>query len=400
MFLRVGLFAVGAGVISCAAVVVLGKLLEYRSDRRLRKDASRLVEVSPGNFLNVTISGDGSPIVVLDAGLGMSGLSWHWVQSKVSPHTRTVTIDRPGLGCSPAGKGDWMRRVDTIVEWLEALVSKVPELQGDLILVGHSTSGMHARLFCHRNPDRVKGMVLVDTAHEAQLGKVEGNSVYNSYPPVEVTEAKLRRLRHLSSTGLLRIMYHCSGPSFMSACRSFPPLVLVLRLLDSLGRAVAIGQRRNIDILGPHFPPALRRRFEDEQLSVAGMAAMIAEHGSQRASMEYMQSLAILRPGQLGPRPLVVLSRDPAVGAGGRLYPGARGDPAREGQHAALQRELAALSSDAVHAEVRGAGHGSLLFVDADATATAAAVLDVVAAVRSAAPVADVRRRRLEGGRS
>jgi pimeloyl-ACP methyl ester carboxylesterase len=397
MFVRFGIYAASAGVVTCAAAVLFGKVLEYLSEQRLRKNASKLVEVSPGNFLNVTIKGEGSPIVILDAGLGMSGLSWHWVQSKVSPHTKTVTIDRPGLGCSPAGKGHWMRRVDTIVEWMETLVSKVPELQGDLVLVGHSTSGMHARLFCHRNPDRVKGMVLVDTAHEAQLGKLEGNSVYNSYPPPEVTEAKLQRLRSLSATGLLRLMYACSGPSFMSACRSFPPLVLLLRLLDALGRAAAVAQRRNVDILGPHFPPALRRRFEDEQLSAAGMAAMIAEHGSQRASMEHMQALDLLRPAQLSPRPLIVLSRDPAVGAGGRLYAGARGDPAREGQHAGLQRELAALSSDGVHAEVRGAGHGSLLFVERDAAAAAAAVLDVVAAVRAGEPVADVRRRRLQG---
>ena len=382
------------GVLSCASIVLAGKLLDYLSVRRLRRCASKLVEVKPGAFLNVSIKGDGYPIVIFDAGLGMSGLSWHWVQSKVALHTRTVTIDRPGLGCSPEMKGDWMRRVDLIVEWMESLISKDQELQGDLILVGHSTSGMHARLFCHRNPDRVKGMVLIDTAHEAQLGKVEGNSVYNSYPPAEVTEAKLRRLRSLSATGLLRIMYLCSSPAFLSACYRFPPLALLLRVLDGLGRAVAVSQRRNIDILGPHFPAHLQQRFQDEQLAPAGMAAMIAEHGSQRASMEHMQALSILRPGQLGARPLFVLSRDPAVGAGGRLYPGARGDPQREGQHAALQRELAGLSSDAVHAEARGAGHGSLLFVEMDAAAAAAAVLDVVAAVRSGGSVADLYRRR------
>ena len=42
----------------------------------------------------------------------------------------------------------------------------------------------------------------------------------------------------------------------------------------------------------------------DEQLSPDGMEAMLAEHGSQRASMNYMLSLDLLKAGVLGSRPL------------------------------------------------------------------------------------------------
>ena len=387
VLMKSALFVSGAGILSCGVLSLIGKLVAYFFDLRLRKGASLLEEVSPGVYINFLSKGQGSPTVIFDAGLGMSSLSWHWIQSRVAQTTRTISIDRPGLGCSPQTPGPWLRRVDLIVSWMESLVKKIG-VQGDIILVSHSTSGMHARLFCARNPTLVKGLVLVDTAHEGQLGKLVGTSVYNSYPPPEVTEAKLRRLSWLSNTGLLSIMYLCSGPVFMGACHRFPPLVLFLRILDWFGRAAANEQRRNIQILGPHFPPNLQQRFVDEQLSHSGMAAMIAEHGSQQATMEYMLQLDLMRPGQLGDRPLVVVSRDPTKGGGGRLFPAARGDPVKEQQHSQFQREQVALSQNSLHVVATGAGHGSLVYVSVDAAKVAEEVLRVVAAVRDGRPLA------------
>ena len=76
----------------------------------------------------------------------------------------------------------------------------------------------------------------------------------------------------------------------------------------------------------------------DEQFSLEGMSGMIAEHGSQRDSMSYMLEQGIMRPLSLGRLPLLVISRDPQKGAGGGLYPNARGDPAREAQHEVRSR--------------------------------------------------------------
>ena len=97
--------------------------------------------------------------------------------------------------------------------------------------------------------------------------------------------------------------------------------------------------------------------------------------------MEYMQSLDLLRPGILGARPLVVVTRDPAKGAGGRLYPKAQGNRAREDLHQELQKELALLSSNGRVHRVQGAGHGSLVFVKEDAAVTAQCICDVVQAL-------------------
>lgn len=231
--------------------------------------------------------------VVLDAGLGMSSLSWSWVIGEVAKSCRVVAFDRPGLGASTPLPGDlgWLRRVDDIVELNRAVLGEMG-IKGRLILVGHSTSGMHVRLHAHLHPEEVAGAVLVDAAHEGQLRAAEGSSVYNSYPPVQVTEAKLARVRRLWHSGLLRLMYVSSGPTFWRACTMFPPLFLALRMLDWLGRASAQGVLQNEKILGPHFPADKRSRFADEQFSLEGMVGMIAEHGSQVAPVPTFQSIA------------------------------------------------------------------------------------------------------------
>ena len=72
-----------------------------------------------------------------------------------------------------------------------------------------------------------------------------------------------------------------SGPTFAKLAWHFPPLLSLLRVLDTLGRPAAVAVRQNETILGPHFPCEVRAQFRDEQLSPHGMQAMIAEHGSQ-----------------------------------------------------------------------------------------------------------------------
>jgi hypothetical protein len=98
--LRAAAVVGGALVLSYGSLVVGSSLYVFALRRRLRRHA-RLVVVR-GHEVNVTVVGDGDVTVVLDAGLGMSSLSWHWVQSIVAQRARVVAFDRPALGCSPA----------------------------------------------------------------------------------------------------------------------------------------------------------------------------------------------------------------------------------------------------------------------------------------------------------
>src|SRR5262245_11968113 len=64
-----------------------------------RPDLDQLVDVG-GYRLHLKCSGNGSPTVVLEAGLGGSSDDWGKVMPEVAKHTRVCAYDRPGRGNS------------------------------------------------------------------------------------------------------------------------------------------------------------------------------------------------------------------------------------------------------------------------------------------------------------
>jgi pimeloyl-ACP methyl ester carboxylesterase len=140
----------------------------------------QLVDVG-GYRLHLVCRGEGSPAVVLDAGLSDSWAVWTKVQPAVARTTRVCSYDRAGIGYSDPGP--LPRTSSRIVEELHVLLRNggVP---GPYVLVGHSFGGYDVRLFASRYPNEVAGLVLVDAAHEDQGTR---------YPP-EVREALARTL--------------------------------------------------------------------------------------------------------------------------------------------------------------------------------------------------------------
>ena len=71
-------------------------------ERREFPRPGALVDVG-AQQLHLHCTGEGSPVVVLEAGaLGMSS-AWGWVQQDVAPVTRVCSYDRAGLGWSDWG---------------------------------------------------------------------------------------------------------------------------------------------------------------------------------------------------------------------------------------------------------------------------------------------------------
>src|SRR3954462_2470510 len=56
-----------------------------------------------GHRLHLWCTGAGSPVAVLDAGLGGSSLDWSRVQPDVAGFTRVCSYDRAGMGWSDVG---------------------------------------------------------------------------------------------------------------------------------------------------------------------------------------------------------------------------------------------------------------------------------------------------------
>jgi pimeloyl-ACP methyl ester carboxylesterase len=122
----------------------------------------QLVDVG-GHRLQITCVGRGSPVVILDAGLGGTSRDWVLVQAQLSTRTRVCAYDRAGMGWSDAGPRP--RSPARLAEELHVLLAKA-EVPAPYLIVAHSLSGKSARLFAASHPDAVAGMVLIDTRSE------------------------------------------------------------------------------------------------------------------------------------------------------------------------------------------------------------------------------------------
>ena len=147
--------------LACAAYQVLGE----RKDRTRYPMPGQAIDVG-GHRLHVQRMGDAGPTIVFDSGIGGSSIEWSAIQQEVAKFARVITYDRAGYGYSEDGPGP--RNSDRTVEELHTLLNKA-NIPGPYILVGHSFGGLNARIFAHRYPQEVAGLVLVDATHEDEL---------------------------------------------------------------------------------------------------------------------------------------------------------------------------------------------------------------------------------------
>lgn len=105
-------------------------------------------------------SREGTPLVFVH-GFGNDSHVWDEIAPKVAPHYRTLAIDLRGHGDSdpdPEGRYDhtsMARDLETAADSLGI---------GRAVLVGHSLGGRVSMAFAGRNPDKMAGLVIVDSA--------------------------------------------------------------------------------------------------------------------------------------------------------------------------------------------------------------------------------------------
>jgi pimeloyl-ACP methyl ester carboxylesterase len=155
-------------VITAAVVGACYQALGNRADARRFPQQGKSVSLGPA-FDNLSLSidcrGQGSPMVILDSGLGVPAVGWNPVQTEVAKFTRVCSYDRAGYGWSGASSAP--RTSMQIVKELHALLEAAGE-KGAYILVGHSFGGYNVRVYNGQYPNDVAGMVLVDASHEDQ----------------------------------------------------------------------------------------------------------------------------------------------------------------------------------------------------------------------------------------
>ncbi|MDP9172127.1 MAG: alpha/beta hydrolase [Acidobacteriota bacterium] len=247
----------------------------------------KMVEASGGQ-LHVHVQGQGGPVVVLEAGIAASSLSWALVQPAVAAFTTVLSYDRAGFGWSD--KAACRSTAGEAAEDL-ALLLENAGLAPPFVLVGHSFGGLIVRVFEQRYPDLVAGMVLVDPVVRSEWG--------------EMTAERARLLArgvHLSRIGALLDtlgMVRAGLSALIGGSRRFPQLLARL----SAGGASSVAARfvKQVRMLPPELWPAIAAHWSEARC----FRAMAANLEGLPASVRQLDES---RP--MEDIPLIVISAD------------------------------------------------------------------------------------------
>ena len=119
-----------------------------------------------GHKLNIRCSGEGSPAVILGSGLASDNHDWGPVEERVSEFTQICSYDRAGLGESESVEGVPTAQVAS--DRLHSLLSAAG-INGPVVMVGHSYSGLVALLYATQHPENTAALVLVDSLQKDNL---------------------------------------------------------------------------------------------------------------------------------------------------------------------------------------------------------------------------------------
>jgi pimeloyl-ACP methyl ester carboxylesterase len=155
-------------IVLLAVAGILYENISEARDRRFNPMAGKLVDVD-GRKMHIDCTGEGSPAVILDSGLGDSYLSWEKVQSPIAKFTQVCSYDRAGIGYSDPS--DHPRNSRIIAQELHGLL-QAAQIPPPYVLVGHSMGGYDVRLYASLYRNEVAGMVLVDASHPDQENRL------------------------------------------------------------------------------------------------------------------------------------------------------------------------------------------------------------------------------------
>lgn len=159
---------IAAGVVVLLLAGALFESVAEASDAKAYPPPGRLVDVG-GYRLHIYCTGEGSPAVVIDAGLGDWSTAWGFVQPEVAQTTRICTYDRAGSGWSDAGP--LPRDAAHFAKELHTLLHNA-DVPGPYVIVGHSMGGLTARVFAHEYASEVAGVVLIESMSPGQFAPV------------------------------------------------------------------------------------------------------------------------------------------------------------------------------------------------------------------------------------
>ncbi|MBC5774264.1 alpha/beta fold hydrolase [Pontibacter sp. KCTC 32443] len=136
-------------------------------------------------------AGTGDYTVIFESGFGTDYKVWGNVASEVMNANQVMLYSRAGTGKSEPNPKP--QTLEQAVQDLSTLIEKA-NLKAPFILVGHSYGAFIIRGYAALNPDKVKGLVFVDPAHEKMMQElkkvdhakaVKDIELQNSYMPAK-----------------------------------------------------------------------------------------------------------------------------------------------------------------------------------------------------------------------
>jgi pimeloyl-ACP methyl ester carboxylesterase len=120
----------------------------------------RIVDVG-GYGMHIDCTGNGSPVLILEAGGQNDSTIWRGVQPALAKTTTVCAYDRAGSGWSDIQPGP--RDADHIAAELRQLLLQAG-IKGPIVLMGHSIGGLFIRDYVTHYPADVAGIVFVDSS--------------------------------------------------------------------------------------------------------------------------------------------------------------------------------------------------------------------------------------------
>jgi pimeloyl-ACP methyl ester carboxylesterase len=276
--------------------------LSLAHDRLAHPTPGQLVNVS-GYNLHIDCTGQGSPVVVLESGLGDSYISWQKVQPQIGQFTRVCSYDRAGLGHSNSSPHPRTSRV--MAEELHMLLHNAG-ISGPIVLVGHSLGGYDVRLYASLYRDQVAGMVLVDASHPDQMKR---------FPPAlnDLQASWVRQAEFLEFTmpfGLPRLLGFCDSDGEIRAAechfsharegvaemKSLPESAAQTSATGSLGDMPLAVLSHDPDTPQPDLPADLVKPLNDAWEQMQGELARLSTKGTQTIAKHSGHYIQIDRP--------------------------------------------------------------------------------------------------------
>lgn len=293
------LLLLGAGLIF--AGFLYENIAEAR-DRRFNPMPGHLVDVS-GYKMHIDCTGDGSPAVILESGLGDTYLSWRKVQPEIAKFTRVCSYDRAGLGYSDSTPQPRTSRV--IAQQLHGLLGAAA-IAPPYVFVGHSMGGFDVRLYASLYRDEVAGIVLVDSSHPDQdarlppeLKNMEGTEIRESEFLAWTMPFGLPRLLGLCEDDAVARAAECnfhSAQEGVAELKAFSQSAAETAATTSLGDVPLVVLSHDPDKPLTSLPPDLSKPTNEAWEKMQEELSHLSTRGTQTIAQNSAHYIQIDRP--------------------------------------------------------------------------------------------------------